>query len=355
MILEEQLVSTCGTYSMLKKIILVLFLLFSGIIAGIFYWYKTPNPSNIEAIDYYLQDGTSFSKLAHDLEKQNVLRYPNLFTNFARLTGVSGNLRVGTYRFSQHITPEEILNKLIKGDIVTIKVTIPEGLNIYQFSEKMSKDFPKVPKEKWLELAHSKELIQFLNLDLNVSTLEGFLFPETYVFDPNLPPKQVVKAILSAFKKNVTPEMFQEAKKFGFTPIEYITLASIVEKETAVAFERERVAGVYHNRLKIKMKLQADPTVIYGMWSRYKGNITKKDLLTPTPYNTYTNYGLPPGPIASPGIACLKATLNPVSNDIYFVAKGDGTHIFSKNLIDHNKAVKKYLMFLKENKNKEKN
>lgn len=340
---------------MVKKIFLFLFLAFAAFMTGIFYWYKTPNRINDRTVDYYLQEGITFSNLAYDLEKLHVIRFPKLFVDYARVMHITGNLKVGTYRFQKDTTPEEVMHKLIKGDILTIKVTIPEGLNIYQFAEKMNQDFPKTSVQKWLELTKAKELIQFLNLEVNITNLEGFLFPETYVFDPNLPAKLVVKAILSEFKKNVSQDMFNKAKQLGFSPLEYITLASIVEKETAVSSERERVAGVYFNRLKIKMKLQADPTVIYGMWSRYKGNITKKDLLTPTPYNTYTNYGLPPGPIASPGIASFKATLNPVSNDLYFVAKGDGTHIFSKNLSDHNKAVRNYVIFLKENKSKEKN
>lgn len=338
-----------------KKIFVVLFLGFSIFITGIFYWYKTPNPSNIQLVDYYLQEGTNFSKLAYDLEKLHVIRYPKLLVDYARVMQLTGNLKVGTYRFEKDVTPENVISKLVKGDILTIKVTIPEGLNIYQVAEKLTQDFPKVPVKRWLELINSKELIQFLSLNYPIQNLEGFLFPETYVFDPNLPPKQVLKGILVEFKKNITTDMYDRARKLGFSPLEYITLASIVEKETAASSERERVAGVYFNRLKIKMKLQADPTVIYGMWSRYKGNITKKDLLTPTPYNTYTNYGLPPGPIASPGLASLKATLNPISNDLYFVAKGDGTHVFSKNLNDHNKAVKNYVLFLKESKRKEKN
>ncbi|MBX9837301.1 endolytic transglycosylase MltG [Silvanigrella sp.] len=338
---------------MLKKLFLLFFFIFVGFIGYIFYWFKSPNPLNQDSVDYHLQEGSTFMRVAYDLEKLNVLRYPKLFIDYAKIMHLTGNLKIGTYRFHKDISPEEILTKLVKGDIVTIKVTIPEGLNIYQISEKLAQDFPKTTKENWLEIVNSKDLIPFLGLKTNAVNLEGFIFPETYVFDPNLSPKSVIKSILSEFKKNVTPEMFQKAKGLGLSPLEYITLSSIVEKETAVSSERERVAGVYWNRLKIKMRLQADPTVIYGIWNKYKGSITKRDLLTPTPYNTYTNYGLPPGPIASPGIASLKATLNPVSKDLYFVAKGDGTHIFSQNLKDHNIAVRKYVIFLKANRQKE--
>ena len=338
---------------MIKKtlILISVFFVLSG--SYVFYWFITPNPSNSETVEYSLQEGATFMRVANDLEKQNVLRYPKLLIIYAKIMHLTGNLKVGTYQFPVGITPEQILFKLVHGDIVTIKVTIPEGLNLFQVAEKLSQDFPRIEQKKWLELAHSQELIQFLGYDRNIKNLEGFLFPETYVFDPNLPPKQVIKALIIEFKKNVTTDMLLKAKQLGLNPMQYITLASIVEKETAVPKERERVAGVYWNRLKIKMKLQADPTVIYGIWNKYKGSLTKKDLLTPTPYNTYINFGLPPSPIASPGIASLKATLNPVSNDLYFVAKGDGTHVFSQSLIEHNKAVKKYVIFLRSNKQKE--
>ncbi len=338
---------------MIKKTLFLISVLIVLSFIYIFYWFISPNPSNSETIEYSLQDGSTFMRVAYDLEKQNVLRYPQLFINYAKLMHLTGNLKVGTYRFPIGITPEQVLFKLVHGDIVTIKVTIPEGLNIYQVAEKLSRDFPKIDERKWIDLANSKELIQFLGYDQNIKNLEGFLFPETYVFDPNLPPKQVLKALIIGFKKSITSEMLSKAKQLGLSPMQYITLASIVEKETAVPMERERVAGVYWNRIKIKMKLQADPTVIYGIWNKYKGSLSKKDLLTPTPYNTYVNFGLPPGPIASPGIASLKATLNPVSKDLYFVAKGDGTHIFSQNLNEHNKAVKKYVIFLRSNKQKE--
>jgi UPF0755 protein len=338
---------------MIKKAFFLISVLFVLSGSYIFYWFTSTNPSNSETVEYILQEGSSFMRVTYDLEKLNVIRYPKLFINYAKIMHLTGFLKVGTYRFPIGITPEQVLFKLVHGDIVTIKVTIPEGLNIYQLSEKLSQDFPKIKEKKWLELVQSQEFVQFLGYDQNIKNLEGFLFPETYVFDPNTPPKQVIKALLIEFKKNITPEMLSKAKKIGLNPMQYITLASIVEKETAVSSERERVAGVYWNRLKIKMRLQADPTVIYGIWNKYKGSLTRKDLLTPTPYNTYVNFGLPPGPIASPGIASLKATINPVSNDLYFVARGDGTHIFSQNLIDHNKAVKKYVIFLRSIKQKE--
>ncbi|RDB36987.1 endolytic transglycosylase MltG [Spirobacillus cienkowskii] len=338
----------------MKKIIFYTFFIFV-VFPLLYFMYWLNNPIKISENDflYNLKDGFSFSKVAYDLEKENIISKPKLLIFYAKFVGVTSNLKVGTYKFYQGITPSEIISKLRKGDTEKIKITVPEGLNIYQTAELLNQYFPTASKIKWLDLMFSKELIDYLDFDASIKNLEGFLFPETYIFDPNLAPKNIVKVFLTEFKKNVNTNMLEEAKKIGLKPLEYITLASIVEKETSVDSELQRVAGVYWNRLKIKMKLQADPTVIYGMWNRYKGNITKKDLLTPTPYNTYTNYGLPPGPIASPGKGALMATLSPISQDLYFVAKGDGSHVFSKNLRDHNNAVKNYLIFLRSKKSKE--
>lgn len=338
---------------MIKKTFFIITVVFILTLSSFLYWFKSSNSSQIEDVEYNLEEGYTFMRVANDLERQNVITLPKLLIIYAKIMHLTGNLKVGTYFFPQGITPEQILFKLVKGDIVTIKVTVPEGLNIYQISEKLSIDFPKTNSKKWLELMCSRELINYLGSDLKIKCLEGFLFPQTYVFDPNLAPKQVLKSLINEFKKNVSQEMLAKAKQLGLTTLQYVTLASIVEKETAVPSERERIAGVYWNRLKINMMLQADPTVIYGIWDSYKGNLTKKDLLTPTPYNTYTKHGLPPGPIASPGLASLKATLYPVSQDLYFVAKGDGTHVFSRNLVEHNKAVSKYVYFLRENKKRD--
>ncbi|KAB8028456.1 endolytic transglycosylase MltG [Fluviispira multicolorata] len=339
---------------MLKRYIFLLFTIFVSFFVFTFVWFfswlKSPNTAHIEPVEYSLVEGSTFMKVAYDLERQNVISHPKILAIYAKILNVTGELKVGSYLFPKDITPNQVLTKLVRGDIITTRVTIAEGLNIYQISELLSQLFPKVKHRVWLDLMFSNELIQYVAPNLGIKSLEGFIFPQTYVFNPNLPPKIIVKTFLSEFKKNVTQDMFIKAKKLGFSPLQYVTLASIVEKETGMPSERERIAGVYFNRLKLGMKLQADPTVIYGMWKTYKGSLTRKDLITPTPYNTYTQYGLPPGPIASPGLASFKATLSPISNDLYFVAKGDGTHIFSKSLLEHNKAVHNYVIFLKKSK-----
>ncbi|BBH54419.1 endolytic transglycosylase MltG [Fluviispira sanaruensis] len=339
---------------MIKRFIFLLLTIFSSFLVFSFlwfmYWLKSSNPLHKEPVEYSLIEGSTFTKVAYDLERQNVISHPKLFSVYAKIIQVTGDLKVGSYLFPVDISPDQVLSKLVRGDIITTRITIAEGLNIYQISELLSQYFPKVNYKIWIDLMHSKELIQYVSPQAKVNSLEGFIFPQTYVFNPSSPPKFIVKTFLTEFKKNVTQEMLDKAKQLGLSQLQYVTLASIVERETGLPTERERIAGVYWNRLKIKMKLQADPTVIYGVWKTYKGSLTRKDLVTPTPYNTYTQYGLPPGPIANPGLASLKATLSPVSNDLYFVAKGDGSHIFSKNLVDHNKAVRNYVIFLKKSK-----
>jgi UPF0755 protein len=175
------------------------------------------------------------------------------------------------------------------------------------------------------------------------ATVEGFLFPETYTFNPRTTPQEVLKTMLETFKKSVPGEVIEKGALRKLNPLEVITLASIIEKETGKPEERRHISSVFHNRMRIGMRLQTDPTVIYGMWERYNGNIRKSDLREPTPYNTYVISGLPPGPIASPGLLAIQAAVDPLdTEDLYFVSRGDGSHIFSRNLKDHERSVYQY-------------
>jgi UPF0755 protein len=158
---------------MIKKTLFLIFILMVSFTGYVFYWFFAPNPDHSESLDYNLQEHSTFMRVAYDLEKQNILKNPKLFIYYAKLFHLTGNLKVGTYRFPIGITPEQIMLKLIRGDIVTIKVTIPEGLNIYQVAEKLSKDFPKISEKKWIELAHSPELIHFLGYDNNIKNLDA--------------------------------------------------------------------------------------------------------------------------------------------------------------------------------------
>lgn len=336
----------------LKKIsiyiLLICIIILSSCIGYFYYWLEHPNIAKNQTVEYYVQKGSSFTKIVYDLSKQGIILHPKLFIFYSGLLKKTGHIKYGTYKFTDIDTPKSILLKLINGDTILIKITIPEGLNIYQVAQKLEKYFPTIPTQEWLNLFSDSSYINNLALNERVKNVEGFLFPQTYFFDPHPEPQFIIKSFISEFKRNVSKQMFEKAKTMGLSPLQFITLASIVEKETRLKSERSMVAAVYWNRIKKKMKLQADPTVIYGIWNQYVGFLHKKDLLRPTPYNTYTFVGLPVGPIANPGLDSILATLDPAKTDaLYFVATGHGGHVFSSTLKEHNRAVQQYIQFLR--------
>lgn len=334
------------TFVLLSFILLISLGLYSFL-----YWFNHPTSHRDKSIQYYVTEGSSFSRVARDLGKQDIVGWPSLFIFYGRLTASTNHIKVGTYSFEPSDSPKVILNKLVHGDTIVIKVTIPEGLNIYQYAQKLSEYFPHVKEDDWLHFMESQELINSLGLNEKMESTEGFLYPETYFFDPHSKPSFILKAAIAEFKKNVPPALLQKAKEMGLSPLQFVTFASIVEKETAIPSEREKIAGVYWNRLRLHMKLQADPAVAYGVWSHRHKSLTKKDLQENNKYNTYVNYGLPVGPIANPGRTSFLAVLNPTKfNALYFVARGDGTHVFSNTYSEHRKNVRKYINFLRKNR-----
>ena len=236
-------------------------------------------------------------------------------------------------------SPLEIVEVLIRGQVVLHKLTVPEGYNIKQVAQLVGQT-GLVQEEAFLRAAQSQELAEILGI--SAETLEGYLFPETYYFPATTTAQKIISAMVQRFGVVFDQEYQARAKELGFTTHQIVTLASIVEKETGAAHERPLIASVFHNRLKKRMRLESDPTVIYGI-KDFDGNITRRHLKTKTPYNTYRRRGLPLGPIASPGQKAIEAVLYPASSAfLYFVSKKDGTHQFSTNLRDHNSAVRKY-------------
>ncbi len=244
-------------------------------------------------------------------------------------TGRETRLKAGEYRFAEPITPWAVIDKLRRGDVYVIRVTFPEGLNVFEMA--------KIFESKGLGSAES-----FVQAGRR---LEGFLLPETYPLSRHADAPRLVHEMNQAFEHALTPEIRAAAAARGLTIQQLATLASIVEKETGNPAERPIVASVYENRLRIGMALQCDPTVIYALElaGRYHGNIRRGDLSLDSPYNTYRYAGLPPGPIASPGFASLDAVVHPVESDyLYFVSRNDGSHVFSKTLAEHNQNVQRY-------------
>ena len=235
--------------------------------------------------------------------------------------------------------PTDILAKLVAGDVYQHSVTIPEGYNVVQIADMLDQK-GLADKQDILRLSKDPEFID--SVKIKAPTLEGYLFPDTYRFARYTPPEFIVRTFINRFNEMVTPEIQAQAKTMGMTLQEVLTLASVVEKETGLASERPLVSGVFHNRLRKNIPLQSDPTVIYAL-EYFDGNIRKADLSVQSPYNTYVVRGLPPGPIANPGLAAIQAALHPTPSDfVYFVSRNDGSHKFSATLAEHNKAVDKY-------------
>jgi len=320
-------------------VILLVLLLPPLVIVLHFQQFRTTPVSPPETIDLHIAAGSSFAQISSRLAEAGVIDHPTLFQVLGRLTGVTAKLRAGDYRFSAPATPGEILHRLVEGDVRRFRFTVPEGLTLADIAASYQKAGYGTAAAL-LAASTDPELLK--PLGSGISSLEGYLFPETYTLEKTTSPKRLLQAMLAEFKRQLTPELLAEAGKQGLSRHQLVILASIVQKEAGNEEEMPLIAAVFHNRLKRRIPLQADPTVIYGL-KDFDGNLTRRHLETPTPYNTYTRAGLPSGPIANPGLAALKATATPAEVDyLYFVARGDGTHEFSKSLTEHNRAVRKY-------------
>lgn len=303
-------------------------------------WYaKTPADPNAANVRFEVLRGNGLAAIAKQLERTGIIMQPKWFVLTARLSGDDVRVRAGEYMLSPAMTPLEVLDALINGKAVLYKLTVPEGVNLSQIAMLAQKaGFGEA--RNFIKIANNPAV--FSTQVAGASSLEGYLFPDTYHFNKDETPEKIIRAMTKRFYFVFNEKWKNRAAQIKMSVHEIVTLASIIEKETAATHERVIVSSVYHNRLKKGIRLQSDPTVIYGI-KGFDGNITKKHLETPTPYNTYMNKGLPPGPIASPGKASLTAALYPADTKfLYFVAKKDGTHKFSTSLEAHNRAVRKY-------------
>lgn len=285
-----------------------------------------------------LPPGARTADIASALANAGVVSDALTFRLAVRLAKADRRLKAGEYRFADAATADDIIGRLTRGDTFMRALTFPEGLTIREMSIIFEKSGMGLADD-FVSAANTVSLIS--DLDPDAANLEGYLFPATY----SLPRRSGADGVIRAMVKEFRRALGSEPLPVGMTPRELVTLASIVEKETAQAAERTEVAGVYTNRLRINMALQCDPTVIYAMMLRNKwdGNIRKADLSMDSPYNTYKYPGLPPGPIASPGKASLDAARHPAAVPyLYFVSRNDGTHVFAATLAEHNKNVHTY-------------
>jgi peptidoglycan lytic transglycosylase G len=308
--------------------------------AGGLAWYGN-RPLQFEPLPKTLNvvPGTNLRSLSAMLEREGVIGNAQVFWLLGRILGKAGTLKVGVYTLDRPLTPLELYAMIQRGEVSQAMVQFIEGWNWREVRAALAAQ--TMLKNESASMSDT-EILQAIGAEED--HIEGLLFPDTYFYAPHTSDLGVLRR---AYRRQHEKLMAAwEARAPGLpyrTPYEALIMASIVEKETGMAFERPRIAGVFLNRLRLGMRLQTDPTVIYGLGERFDGNLRKIDLQRDTPYNTYTRAGLPPTPIAMPSEAAIQAALNPAKTDaLYFVARGDGTHVFSSTLDAHNRAVNRY-------------
>ncbi|ABD80895.1 endolytic transglycosylase MltG [Saccharophagus degradans] len=334
----------------MRKLIvtLSLFLAFvvvlSGAVGAYFWqWLNAPiayQAQYLQSVNnvYRVERGSNLTQIANVLAREQIIEWPKVWVLYARASQKTA-VKVGEYKLLAGDTPLVLLNRLVSGDVVSYSVTLIEGSTFKDFLTALH---AQEKLQKTLARKTTEQILADLNLDIQHP--EGWFFPDTYNYIAGDSDADILKRAHKTMRKVLDTQWQARAQNLPYTqPYEALIMASIVEKETGVPYERDEIAGVFIRRLQKRMRLQTDPTVIYGMGENYAGNITRKDLRTPTPYNTYVIKGLPPTPIAMPGKEAIYAALHPADGEhLYFVAKGDGSHYFSSTLDEHLAAVAKY-------------
>lgn len=297
----------------------------------------TPRQGHSMVVEVQVRRGDTFASVARELQRKGLVSQPRLFALWARLRGLDTGMHRGIYRFEGAVSPAAVLDGLVRGRTAVHKVTVPEGFTVRQIGRLLVGRGLAAP-ERFAAAVSEPALLA----SIRTGSLEGYLFPSTYHFRILATEEEIVKTMFTEFEDRFTPEMEARARELGMTRHEAVTLASIIEKEGGPTDEFPLVSAVFHNRLKRGMRLQSDPTVIYGL-KDFDGNLTRRHLRRRDPYNTYHIRGLPPGPIANPGVAAMNAALFPADVEyLYFVSRNDGSHHFSRSLREHNRAVAKY-------------
>jgi UPF0755 protein len=326
----------------MRRLFVFLFLLALGFGAFVFHETQWPVRSAQDPPQpLMVAPGSGVRDVGRQLHDLGLVRHPDIFRALVVARGATGKLRAGEYELTGAMSLDDILAKLVRGDVVRRAITFPEGRDIEAMAQLAAAR--GLVMEDFLKAARDPAPIR--DLDPAAPDLEGYLFPDTYDLTRRPDPAtDMVARMVKRFREVITPEL-PAIQASGMSLREVVTLASVVELETARPEERPRIAAVFKNRLRFRMPLQTDPTVIYALKKRggYDGNIRRGDLDIDSPYNTYRYPGLPPGPIASPGREAIRAVLQPaVTRDLYFVSRNDGSHQFSENLADHNRAVTQY-------------
>jgi len=310
-----------------------------GVAGYIYHIYYSPIKANaLEGSSIILiPRGSTFNSVTDRVRKKGLLPYPRLYDYLADKLQIQSRVQAGEFKIQHSWNTSELLQHLIYGKSIRHRITIPEGENFQQIAERLQR--AKIAnKDVILSLKNDPYLLAKTGIT-DISNIEGFLFPETYFFSLVDSERQILSTMILQYRRVFDADFKKRAKEIGMSEYKVLILASIVEKETGADSDRPMIASVFHNRLQRKMRLDSDPTVIYGI-KNFDGNLTRKHLRKPTPYNTYKKYGLPPTPISNPGRASIHSVLFPAEGKyLYFVARGDGSSQFSKTLREHNKAV----------------
>jgi len=323
----------------MRKYISIAAVLFVFLIIAFFYYALSPVDRRTEIVTVDIPRGTGFRGSVDLLEDAGLIENKYLFYALALVKNAYGHIKPGEYELSASMSPLEIIDKLVKGDIISYPVTIPEDFTVAEIAARLA-SFKLVDEKAFVSLCEDANFVASLGIEGR--SAEGYLYPDTYTFDKSMGAKEIMKIMVKQFRKTFNHEMQERAEELGWTIPQIVTLASIIGKESGFKDEKPLVSAVFHNRLKKRMKLQSDPTAVYDLRSITRV-VKRKHLLRRTPYNTYIIDGLPPGPIANPAIDSLQAALNPASvNYLYFVSNNDGSHNFSSSLSAHNRAVLKY-------------
>ncbi len=332
----------------MKRRFFGLSLLLLGAMAASLWWgwhaANRPYKRDPGAVRVTVRAGDPVARIATNLERAGMVSDRRLFRLVYRVVHRGRKLMAGDYLFESPMTIPQLIDWLAEGRVVPLRVTVPEGLTLEETAAEVAKVLD-IPRRDFLRAARRTEWIR--DLDPDARDLEGYLFPDTYQVERNTSPASLVAMMVRRFRAEFNNQRLWRARDLGWTVRQTITLASLIEKETAVREERFRISSVFHNRLRTGMLLDCDATIVYALkrLGRYRGRLGWDDLKIDSPYNTRTRRGLPPGPIGSPGGASIEAALYPETTDFYyFVAQDDHSHHFSRTLSEHNQAVRRFII-----------
>jgi UPF0755 protein len=310
----------------------------------VFFWRYAVSPVNQPLVRKVVDipKGAGFFRITEILSDAGLVENRPFFWMLALGKGATRHIRAGEYEFTVAMSPDKILDKLVRGEIKDYQVTLPEDITVSEVADRLVA-YKLINPEEFMALATDKSFLKSLGIE--ASSIEGYLYPDTYLLDRSMTTREILRILVKHFWKEITPDMVRRAEAIGLTLNEWVTLASMIGKESGHKDEKPLISAVFHNRLKLGMKLQSDPTAVYRLEQNGAPvkTVLRRHLAADTPHNTYRITGLPPGPIANPGIDSLRAALHPAPVAyLYFVATNTGEHQFSATLEAHNRAISKY-------------